>query len=71
MFFLEKNKSCVSHLNQTWIWKTLAKNINVYLFFFKKKLISNCIIFETQKYIYENGDLRGCYCKSDSRQGKA
>ena len=32
------------------------------------KLISYCIIFETNKYIYRNDYLRGCFdCKSDTR----
>ena len=36
--------------------KNLGQNLNVY---FNKKLISYCIIFETNKYIYRNGYVRG------------
>ena len=37
--------------------KDLDQNLNVY--FNRKKLNSDCIIFETKKYIYRNGYLRG------------
>ena len=37
------------------------------MYFNSKKLISNCVISETNKYIYRNGYL--CDCKNDTRQG--
>ena len=56
------------------IIKNLGQNLNVY---FNKKLISNCIIFETNKKFIEMVISMAVYCKSmeiygksDSRQGK-
>ena len=56
---IRKNKSCISHLN--------IKNLHMY---FNKKVISYCIIIETNIFI----EMVICVAvdsKSDSRQGKA
>ena len=44
------------------------KCLNVYL---NKKLISSCIIYEINKYIYRNLICMDVDCKNHSRPGKA
>ena len=51
--YLKKYEGCFTFKSNLSI-----KNLNVY--FDKKKLISNCIIFETNKYIYRNRYQRCC-----------
>ena len=61
MVLIRKNKSSVLYLNQIWIRKTLVKTLTCILI---EQLISNCIIFETNKYIYRNGFSVAVDCKS-------
>ena len=56
MVLNRKNKSDISHLIK-FEYINLGQNLKVY---FNKKLISYFIIFETNKYVYRNGYVRGC-----------
>ena len=49
MVLIRQNMSGVSLLNQIGIQKTLVKTLTWILI---KKLISYCIVFDTNKYIY-------------------
>ena len=60
MLFIGKNKGGISHLNQ---------NIKTLTCILIKKLISYCIIFETNMLI-EMVIYLAVGCKSDTRQGK-